>query len=306
MTTLTSPQRARRIGYFLALLSATAFGTLAVSGRFAYNDGVDVAGLMALRFGLAAAGFWIIAAVRRPTFPTLAVGLRIAGLGAVVLAVEVTFFFMGLKASGMTAGLAETVFFIFPAWVVLISAVSHRAAPHKSVVIATALAITGVAMTAGDLEANAQTGLVYLLMASVLYAGYVVMSGRLLTGVDNLAASTLMTTGTAVSLLAVALVGGASYPRSVAGWLAVSTAVLVGTFAAYALLYLALDRLPSPIVAILTTAEPLVAIGLGAVLLGERLTLTQGLGAALILVAVLGLLVVDERRHATAVEMSGM
>lgn len=290
-------QRNRRVGYALALSSAAAFGTLAVSGRFAYNDGVDVAGLMALRFGFAAAGFWLVAMVRKPTFPPLAVSLRIAALGALVLAVEVTFFFMGLKAEGMTAGLAETVFFIYPAWVVFITAVAHRQKPNRVVILSTALAISGVAMTAGDLDADAQTGLVYLVIASILYAIYVVVSGRLLAGVENLAASTIMTTGTAATLVAVALVGGASYPQSQSGWLAVISAILLGTFAAYALLYLALDRLPSPIVAILTTAEPLVAICVGAALLGERLTAIQSIGGGLILIAVVGLLVVEERRH---------
>ncbi len=292
--------RNRRIGYALALSSAAAFGTLAVSGRFAYADGVDVPGLMALRFGIAAVGFWLVAWIRRPKFPPLLVCLKIAALGALVLAVEVTFFFMGLRSEGMTAGLAETIFFVYPAWVVVIAALAHRKFPHRSVVVTSLIAISGVAMTAGDLGAQARTGVVYLLTASVLYALYVALSGRMISGVDNLAASTLMTTGTAVSLVAVAAIGGAEYPQSSSGWLAVASAIVVGTFAAYALLYLALDRLPSPIVAILTTAEPLVAICVGAALLSERLTVVQGLGGCLILAAVVGLLVIEERRHATA------
>ena len=112
-------QREQRVGYLLALLSASAFGTLAVSGRFAYADGVDVTALMALRFGLATIGFWLVTLIRRPEFPPLRTALAIVVLGAVVLATEVTFFFMGLHEPGMTAGLAETLFFIFPAWVVL-------------------------------------------------------------------------------------------------------------------------------------------------------------------------------------------
>ena len=88
-------QRQERVGYVLALLSASAFGTLAVSGRFAYADGVDVTALMALRFGLATVGFWLVTFVRKPEFPPLRTSLAIVALGAVVLATEVTLFFMG-------------------------------------------------------------------------------------------------------------------------------------------------------------------------------------------------------------------
>ena len=77
--------------------------------------------------------------------------------------------------------------------------------------------------------------------------------------------------------------------------------------ASYALLYAALERSPSPIVAILTTAEPLVAIALGAGLLGERLTAIQVVGGGLILLAVVGLLSWQARQSAkSAQEMSGM
>lgn len=299
--------RRERMGYVLALLSACAFGTLAVSGRFAYADGIDVTALMALRFGLATIGFWLVVALRRPTFPSLGLSLKIVLLGGLVLATEVTFFFMGLHEAGMTAGLAETLFFVFPAWVVLMSAIAHRAWPRPAVVVAAVLALGGVALTAGDLSASAQTGVLYLLVASLLYGFYVTVSGRLLQGVSPLAATTLMTFGTGVSLVLYAAIRGGSYPASGSGWLAVGSAVCIGTFGAYALLYAALERAPSPVVAILTTAEPVVAICLGALLLGERLTGTQIVGGLLILLAVIGLLLWQAQRQNVSpqVEMSG-
>ena len=300
-------QRQERVGYVLALLSASAFGTLAVSGRFAYADGVDVTALMALRFGLATLGFWLVTFVRKPEFPRFRTSLAIVALGAVVLATEVTLFFMGLHEPGMTAGLAETLFFIFPAWVVLMSAVAHRAWPQLAVLLAAAVALSGVALTAGDLNASAKLGVVYLLIASLLYGFYVTASGHLLQGVNPLAASTLMTSGAGASLVLFAIVKGGQYPGSAAGWLSVATAVAIGTFASYALLYAALERAPSPIVAILTTAEPLVAIGLGAALLGERLSVIQVLGGGLILLAVVGLLSWQARQTQKIVpEMSAL
>ena len=53
-----------RLGATYALLSATAFGTLAILVKFAYAEHVDASQLLAYRFLVATAGLAILAAVR--------------------------------------------------------------------------------------------------------------------------------------------------------------------------------------------------------------------------------------------------
>jgi drug/metabolite transporter (DMT)-like permease len=282
----------KTFGYVFALLSAACFGTLAVSGKFAYSDGVEVGSLMALRFGVAALGFWVIVFFQRRhmRFPQAVDALKLFSLGAIVLALEVTLFFMGLAAPGMSAGLAETIFFVYPTWVVLIAAafLGHRISLAMSGCVG--LAITGVALTAGGLETQSITGVIYLLMASILYAVYVALSGKWMNGVSPFLASTWMISGAAFSLVLYAMFTQPQGPSTLSGWLAVASAIGLGTFGAYALLYAALDRIASPVAAVLTTAEPVVAVILGVILLQESMSAMQALGGVMIIGAVLVLL----------------
>jgi drug/metabolite transporter (DMT)-like permease len=288
-------------GYAFALLSATCFGTLAVSGKFAYQDGIEVGSLMAWRFGVAALGFWLIIFLKRSTFifPRAIDAFKLFSLGAIILALEVTLFFMGLAAPGMSAGLAETIFFVYPTWVVLIAAafLSHRISVAMAGCVG--LAITGVALTAGSLKTESISGVVYLLMASILYAIYVALSGQWMKGVSPFVATTWMITGAGFSLIVYALATNPQGPSSINGWLSVGSAIALGTFGAYALLYAALHRIPSPVAAVLTTAEPVVAVFLGVILLSETMTALQILGSVLILGAVILLLWWDSKGVST-------
>ena len=284
-------------GYLFALAAAASFGTLAISGKYAYADGVGVNTLMALRFGCAAAGFIAVIFFTKRTqglaqLRNLGIKnwLRLLALGGAILASEVTLFFLGLKAPGMNAGLAETIFFIYPAWVVLLATAVFRQRVSVLVMACVVLAVAGVALTAGTLQSQSAAGVGYLLSASVLYAIYVALSGRWISNIEPLIATTIMMSGAAVALIAVAFVRQEPGPSSSAGWWAVASAVVFGTFLAYAFMYASLHRAPAAMVAVLTTAEPVVAVALGAMLLGERMTGWQALGSALILGSVLTLL----------------
>lgn len=287
----------KTFGYVFALLSAACFGTLAVSGKFAYSDGVEVGSLMALRFGVAVLGFWIVVFVKRRSmvFPKFSDALKLFNLGALVLALEVTLFFMGLEAPGMSAGLAETIFFVYPTWVVLIAAAFFGHRITLAMAGCVGLAVTGVALTAGGLQTKSLTGVIYLLMASVLYAAYVALSGKWMQGVSPFVASTWMITGAAFSLVIYAGITQPQGPSTAGGWLAVGSAIVLGTFGSYAFLYAALDRISSPVAAVLTTAEPVVAVILGVILLSESMTALQALGGAFIVGAVVLLLWWDSK-----------
>ena len=276
----------QRIGIVLSVCSAMAFGTLAVSGKFAYADGISVSALMWLRFGLASIGFWLIVWWKHLPLPSLKNSLIFLALGAFVLAPEVTFFFMGLEAPGMSAGLAETIFFVFPVWAVVLHAIERRSWPQLTVLAGSLAALFGVALTARDISAAAATGIPPLLLASLMYATYVVLSGRYVQIGNGFVAATLMTTGAALALGLRAATSPSVYPQSIQGWIAVVSAVAIGTFAAYAFLYAALERISSAIAAVVATLEPVVAIVVGFLMLGETLTALQALGAIIVIVSI--------------------
>jgi drug/metabolite transporter (DMT)-like permease len=70
-------------------------------------------------------------------------------------------------------------------------------------------------------------------------------------------------------------------------WLLLGAIILVPTFLAVVLLFRGMSRLGTSRTAIISTMEPLFTIGLAAVILGDRLSVTQWVGAALVLAGVL-------------------
>ena len=49
-------------GTWLCLASGVAFGTMAIFGKLAYDEGATVGTLLAVRFAVAAALFWVLVA----------------------------------------------------------------------------------------------------------------------------------------------------------------------------------------------------------------------------------------------------
>ena len=104
-----------------------------------------------------------------------------------------------------------------------------------------------------------------------------------------------MLSGAAASLSVLWALDGGELPSGNGGAAAVVSSVLVGTVLAYLLLYSALRTVPPATAAILTMAEPLTAIGLGFVLLGDRVSTQQVVGTSLILGAIAYLLRKEQR-----------
>src|SRR5450759_1109735 len=72
----------RLIGVVLIVISAAAFGTLAIFGRYAYADGLDTFTLLALRFSIAALIMAVLLIVRRESWPRGRSLIQLIGMGA--------------------------------------------------------------------------------------------------------------------------------------------------------------------------------------------------------------------------------
>ena len=70
-------------GILLIAISAASFGTLAIFGRFLYQDGLDTFTMLFLRFGLAALLMMVILFIRKEKFPRGKILLQLIGMGAV-------------------------------------------------------------------------------------------------------------------------------------------------------------------------------------------------------------------------------
>jgi drug/metabolite transporter (DMT)-like permease len=298
-----SSRRAELIGIAIALVSATAFGATAIIAKFAYREGVNVSTLLVARFTLGAVMLWgLVFALRVPRAMTRRDAIGFLALGAFGYATQSRMVFESLKR--IPAGTAILLLYAYPAIVAGLAYALGREqfGWRKALVLATGL--MGVALVLGKPgEGATSAGVAFALGGAVVYAIYITIVERVMAGVHPLLSSATIVTGAAVSFVVSSTATGQFRPSvGAAGWswlvlLAfVSITVAVWTFLA------AVDRIGPTRASIASTFEPVVAVALGALTLGERLGAWQLAGGALVIAAV-GALPAVSRRPAAEGEM---
>ena len=283
--------RSRRLaGVLLALLSASAFGVMPVLGKIVYAGGTDVVGVLAVRFTIAAVVLLLLARARGQALPT-GRGLRaLALLGGVGYVTQSLCYFSALER--ISAGLTALLLCFYPALVVLLAAVLLGLQPRAVALACVGVATVGTALTVGPVGGPEVVGVALGLGAALAYALYIVVSGRVLrstgtaAGTGPLATSAVVMGAAALVYDTLALATRPQLPSEAGAWLALVGVALIGTVVAVAAFFAALERLGAPDTAVVSTAEPVVAVAVAAVVLGERLGPLQVVGGVLVLVAV--------------------
>jgi drug/metabolite transporter (DMT)-like permease len=290
------PARSALLGALLVIASALCFAIMPVIAKVAYRQGVEPFGLLAWRFVVAAAMLWILLWWRHRQLAVELPDRRQVGgllaLGGVLLAGEVSLYFFGLQH--LTAGLAEVLLFLFPAWVVVIVAVRRRAWPSPVVIGCTLAAVVGagLAVQGGIVGVSRDVlhGVALLVGASITFALYVVLSGRSAERYGSLPTTTMVITGGAGTFVVAALVTGSAGPSTALGYAMVIAIAVVSTVLSFGMLTAGLALLPATHVSVIATAEPVFAVVLGWQLLGETLVPGQLLGIALVVGSILVIL----------------
>jgi drug/metabolite transporter (DMT)-like permease len=286
----------RQLGGLLKVLAAAAaLGTLGPVAAVAYGEGVEPATLSALRAGIGAAILGaLVLSHRQPSVSLARLARRQRALLALAVAVNglmnlVLFFAFGALA----VGLVMVIFYCYPVLVALISAALGRERLTPLRILALAVACAGLALVLGSQlgpDAHATLGGVALAgIAATCHAVYLV---AIRGGFDDVpavqATSLVLAGGLAISGTA-ALVGGTGMAG---GWFAspIAWAAIAGaaTFGALPKVWIigGVRRIGSTRAAVAMLIEPVVAVVVAAVALGQRLTWLELAGGAAILGAV--------------------
>jgi drug/metabolite transporter (DMT)-like permease len=282
-------------GVLMCLSSAAAFGAMGIFGKLAYDEGATVGTLLATRFVVAAALFWVIAARAGGTRELRALSRKdvvIAfALGAVGYGAQASCYFAALDR--LDASLLALILYTFPVMVTVAAIALGRERASLRTAGALALASAGLVLVLAGAAAGAldPLGTVLGLTAAVVYTGYILISDRVTARVGPLALSTLVCTGAATSLTLVGIAGGDLQPGSVSptGFLWLASIAVVSTVGAIALFFAGLSRVGPSAASILSTLEPVVTVALAFVVFGESLGPAQLAGGALVLSAVVAL-----------------
>ena len=275
-------------GVLLCLASAACFATLGVFGRLAGDAGANVPSLLLVRFGIAAAVFWIALRawprVRRLPRRTAAIAFA---LGAVGYSLQSTLFFAAIER--LDVSLVSLVLYTYPAFVTVAAIATGRARASARVAVALLIASAGLALVllAAGTGAFDLPGALLALGASLTYTTYILVSDRIIGVTDPVALTAVVLAGaTCAFAVAGAVTGSVDLVLPAEAWLWLVLIALVSTVLAVSAFFAGLRRVGPSEAAILSTFEPPVTVALAFLVLGERMSATQIAGGALVLAAV--------------------
>jgi drug/metabolite transporter (DMT)-like permease len=283
-------------GLLKVLAAAAAMGTLGPVAALAYGEGVEPATFSALRAGIGAAILGaLVLSHRQPSVSLARLAPRQRVLLALAVAVNglmnlVLFFAFG----AMAVGLVMVIFYCYPVLVAVMSAALGRERLTPVRILALALACAGLAVALGSQlgpEAHATAAGVALAgIAATCHAVYLVAIRGGFDDVPSVQATSLVLAGgLVISGTAALLIGG---PGVVGEWLASPVAwaaiLCAGTLGALPKVWVmgGVRLIGSTRAAVAMTVEPVVAIVVANLVLGQQLTVFELIGGAGILVAV--------------------
>jgi drug/metabolite transporter, DME family len=281
--------RDRILGVLAVVSAATIWGTLGLFAKILYAEGVSFESLVAVRASVGWVAVLLFVLVTGGAKNLLVSGRDLASLvplGLVGIGLFYLFYFFTIRES--TVGTAAILLYSSPAFVVVLARLFLKEALNAAKVLALFLTMGGIFLVAGaydpmNLEVSPMVLLTGLL-SGLTYGLYsifgrpvagrlgpsVILSYALFFGAMLLVVAALPTLDTLAGL-------------SVGSYALLLMLAVVHTTLGFALYTFGLGRLGAGRAAIVATVEPVVAGVLGAVLLGEDLTVPKVVGAGLVI-----------------------
>ncbi len=274
----------RLTGILLIALSAAAFGTLAIFGRYAYAAGMDTFTVLFLRFSLAAILMGILLVARRESLPRGKILAQLIGMGAFGYVGQSFLYLTAIQYA--SAGLVALLLYLYPFFVLILSAIVFHERITRIKVVALALALAGTALTV-DPQGGQAIGAVMAIAAAAIYSVYIIVGANVMRRVSPVQSSTVIFASAGAVFGTMMAFEGAHLPTTNSGWFTVAGIVFIATAIPVVAFLAGLERVGPTNAAMLSTLEPVVTVILGASLFGEQLSPTGLAGGGLILLAVL-------------------
>jgi drug/metabolite transporter (DMT)-like permease len=273
----------------LVAFSACCFGSIAILVTVATNAGARLVEVLAWRFLLAAALLAIVAggaaSVRREWRRGVPL-IVLAGGGQAAIG--------GLSLSALRYIPAATMIFLFytyPAWVTVISALRGKEPLTARRIVALGLSLAGIAVMVGlpgtGTESVATPGVLLALAGAFLYALYIPMIDHFGRELPPALTATFATAGAAAILAIAAMVsGGIAVQQRPVVWLMVLLLAVVCTVVAFICFLRGLAAIGPVRTAIVSTVEPFWGALLASVVLAQPLAARTLTGGVLVAAAV--------------------
>jgi drug/metabolite transporter (DMT)-like permease len=280
------------------LLLACMFGANHVAARVALDHGVDVATAVAVRSLATTVVVGLLVRMNRVPLVLAPRQWRVMGLIGALVGVQSLCLYSAVAR--IPVGLALLAFNTYPLWTALAAWVLYRHAPERAVLIAMPVILVGLALAldvsgaASGLGAMAQWGQIglgvfFAVSAAALFGLVLALTQHEVASLDGRlrTAITMAIVGT-LALAAALAQGGLHWPVASAGWWGLAAlSLLYGT--AITILFTLLPKLGvvgnSPVL----NVEPVAAMLMAWLILGQAVAAVQWVGALLTVSAVMAL-----------------
>lgn len=268
----------------MLIASMTIFGTL---GPFVRNIPVSSGELALYRAILAAGLIGIYLLVTRQKIPFEKIKKEVPLLLFSGMAMGINWILLFEAYKYTTVSVATLSYYFAPVIVTAVCPLLFREKLTGKQILCFVMSTVGLVMITGIGELSGSTDLIGILFglgAAVFYAT-VILLNKFIRNVEGIHRTFLQFLAAIVILIPyVAFSGGVTLGGMNAfGWINLLIVGLVHTGVTYCMYFSSLKELPGQKAAILSYIDPLVAVVISVTVLGEAMTLWQGLGGILIL-----------------------
>lgn len=274
----------RILGIALIIISAASFGTLAIFGRFAYADGIDVFTLLFLRFSLSAVLMGGLLILRHEPLPRGGILIRLIGMGAIGYVGQSFSYLTAIKFA--SAGLVALLLYLYPVFVAILSNIFLQEKITRTKALALAIALAGTALTVSP-EGGQLSGILLAISAAVVYSVYIIVGTQVMQKVSALQSSTVIFASAGFVYGILTIINKPHFPSSGMGWTIITGTVIVATVIPVVTFLAGLKRIGPTNASTLSTLEPVVTVILAAFLLHDTFKPVTLLGGGMILAAVI-------------------
>jgi len=280
------------------LLIALMMGANHVAARIAFNNGVDVATAVVFRSVITALVIVVILALQRAPVRFSPRHKRMLPLIGLLIGVQSLCLYSAVAR--LPVALALLAFNTYPIWTALWAWLLYRQAPERALLIAMPVILVGLALAldvfgaASGLGASGQwarigAGVGFALAAAGTFGLALVITQHEAADVDGrVRTATTMTMAGLVALGMVGAQGGFHLPQAAAGWWGLAALTfLYGT--AFTIMFTVLPKLGVVGNSAIMNVEPVFALVLAWLILGQVIAPVQVAGALVVVGAVMGM-----------------
>lgn len=274
-------------GKLYLLVSAFIYGIAPILAKTAYEGGTRAVTLAFLRASMAVPLLFVIMKINhKPIRLNKTEFKKVTVLGIFGGAVPIILLYISYRY--ISAGLATTLHFIYPIVIVFASAFIYHEKIRLATLIAALFVTIGIFLFVDITDAADKTGIILALLSGIFYSFYVIYMDR--SGLDSMDylkltfyTMIIISAGTAVYGTAAHAI---SFDMTAKAWLYSLLISLSVTFFAVPLFQLGVKYEGAQTAGILSTAEPITTLIMGALFLGETIGNMQYIGGLLILAGV--------------------